>query len=361
MGEPDTDGALMKSADTATTTTTGRGRLSDLDKFGRRKLYWLGLTIVAIVFFATLPLYYDVANGELGILFFMVFIYGVVAQGWNLVAGYTGQISLGQNAFFGLGAFTTALLWFWNITHTGYWFDPVLMVLSLIVPAIVAILIGLPLLSRLRGDYFAFGTLGLGVIVKVLFLNGGNITGGSEGKLLIKVLPENVVFDLRTHYYVGLLVAIIATAVVYVMTSSRIGLALKAIREDEVSAASHGINVLRYKITAFAVAAALAGLAGSVYTYYLLHPMPMNVFDMGWLFIPIIMVVLGGTGTILGPWLGALIVYAITWYGGRFFPGWHPVILGVLMILVMLFLPSGLMGAGENINHLVFRRGSRAP
>jgi hypothetical protein len=242
MGEPDTDGALMKSADTATTTTTGRGRLSDLDKFGRRKLYWLGLTIVAIVFFATLPLYYDVANGELGILFFMVFIYGVVAQGWNLVAGYTGQISLGQNAFFGLGAFTTALLWFWNITHTGYWFDPVLMVLSLIVPAIVAILIGLPLLSRLRGDYFAFGTLGLGVIVKVLFLNGGNITGGSEGKLLIKVLPENVVFDLRTHYYVGLLVAIIATAVVYVMTSSRIGLALKAIREDEVSAASHGIG-----------------------------------------------------------------------------------------------------------------------
>ena len=71
----------------------------------------------------------------------------------------------------------------------------------------------------------------------------------------------------------------------------------------------------------------------------------MNVFDMGWLFIPIIMVVLGGTGTILGPWLGALIVYAITWYGGKYFPGWHPVILGVLMILVMLFLPSGIMGS----------------
>jgi branched-chain amino acid transport system permease protein len=356
MENQDSDGALMKSGEAA--TPTGRAHLPKIGELGRRKLTWLIIAIVAIVFFATLPLYYDVANGELGILFFMVFIYGCVAQGWNLVAGYTGQISLGQNAFFGLGAFTTALLWYWNITHTGYWFDPVLMILSLIVPAVVAILIGLPLLSRLRGDYFAFGTLGLGVIIKVLFLNGGSITGGSEGKLLIKVLPEGVVFDLRTHYYVGLIVAIIATVVVYVMTTSRIGLALKAIREDEVSAASHGVNVLKYKIMAFAVAAALAGLAGSVYTYYLLHPMPMNVFDMGWLFIPIIMVVLGGTGTILGPWLGAFIVYAITWYGGKYFPGWHPVILGVLMIVVMLFLPSGIMGVGENANSL-WRRGSR--
>ncbi len=347
----------MKSDEAA--PTAGRPSFLDMGKLGRRKLTWLIVAIVAVVFFATLPLYYDVANKELGILFFMVFIYGVVAQGWNLVAGYAGQISLGQNAFFGLGAFTTALLWFWNITHTGYWFDPVLMILSVLAPMVVAVLIGLPLLSRLRGDYFAFGTLGLGVIIKVLFLNGGSVTGGSEGKLLIKVMPQNVVFDLRTHYYAALVVAIIGTAVVYFMSSSRIGLALKAIREDEVSAASHGVNVLKYKIIAFAVAAGLAGLAGSVYTYYLLHPMPMNVFDMGWLFIPIVMVVLGGTGTIAGPWIGALVVYAITWYGGKYFPGWHPVILGVIMILVMLFLPSGLLGAGENINHLVFRRGSR--
>ena len=78
----------------------------------RRKLIWTSFAAVVVVFFATLPFYYDVANGQLGIFFFTVFIYGIVAQGWNLVAGYTGQISLGQNAFFGLGAFTTALLWF---------------------------------------------------------------------------------------------------------------------------------------------------------------------------------------------------------------------------------------------------------
>ena len=142
----------------------------------------MAVAAVALVFFATLPLYYDVHNGQFGIFFFTVFIYGIVAQGWNLVAGYTGQISLGQNAFFGLGAFTTALLWFFDITQTGYWFDPVLMILSALAPAILAVIIGMPLLSRLRGDYFSFGTLGMGMIISVIFLNGGDITGGSEGQ-----------------------------------------------------------------------------------------------------------------------------------------------------------------------------------
>lgn len=321
----------------------------DFRKLGKRKLLWAIVAAVVVVFFATLPLYYDVANGEFGIFFFTVFIYGIVAQGWNLVAGYTGQISLGQNAFFGLGAFTTALLWFHDITHTGYWFDPVLMILSMVAPAILAILVGLPLLSRLRGDYFSFGTLGIGMIISVIFLNGGDITGGSEGKLLIKVMPEGVEFDLRTHYWVSLAVAILATVVVYYMTTSRIGLALKAIREDEVSAASHGINVLKYKVMSFAVAAALAGIAGSIYCYYNLHPMPMNVFNLSFLFLPLLMVVLGGTGTIIGPWIGALIVYLIAWYGDKYFSGWHPVILGVIIIFVMLAMPGGIAGLGEKL------------
>jgi branched-chain amino acid transport system permease protein len=323
--------------------------IPDFKKPGRRKLIWTGVGIVVVLFLGTLPFYYDVHRGQFGIFLFTVFVYGIVAQGWNLVAGYTGQVSLGQNAFFGLGAFTTALLWFWDVTHTGYWFDPVLMILSGVVPAILAILVGIPLLARLRGDYFAFGTLGMGMIVSVIFLNGGDFTGGSEGKLLIKVLPEGVEFNLFAHYWVGLLVAVVATLVVYFMTTSRIGLALKAIREDEVSAASHGINVLKYKIISFAVAAFLAGLAGSLYCYYLLHPMPMNVFNLNFLFLPLLMVVLGGTGTIVGPWIGALLVYLISWYGDIYLPGWHPVILGVIMILVMLFLPSGIVGIGEKI------------
>ena len=344
---------MEKANDMTEETSKTAGMLQQMwAGMNSRKWIWLTVAAVVVVFFATLPTYYDVANGQLGIFFFTVFIYGTVAQGWNLVAGYAGQISLGQNCFFGIGAFTTALLWFWNVTHTGYWFDPVLIILSAITPVILAVIVGIPLLSRLRGDYFSFGTLGMGMIVSVIFLNGGHITGGSEGKLLIKVMPKGVTFDLRTHYYAALCVAIIATIVVYWVTNSRIGLALKAIREDEVSAASHGINVLKYKVIAFAIAASLAGLAGSIFTYYLLHPMPMNVFSQTWLFLPLLMVVLGGTGTIPGPWIGALVIYFIAWYGDKYFPGWHPIILGVIIIGVMLFLPSGLMGVGEKVARL---------
>jgi len=321
------------------------------NKLNRRKLIWAGIAAVAVVVLGTLPFYYDVHNGQWGVILFMVFIYAIASQAWNLIGGYTGQISLGQNAFFGLGAFTMALLWVYDVTGTGYWFDPVLIILAAMAPAILAVLVGLPLLSRLRGDYFSFGTLGIGMILTVLFLNGGGFTGGGEGKLLIKYVPDDLVINLRTHYWAAFFAAVLATAIVYFMTTSRLGLALKAIREDEVSAASHGINILKYKIIAFAVAAALAGVAGAIYTYYLLHPMPMNVFSQNWLFLPIMMTVFGGTGTIIGPWIGAFALYAISYYADTIpgFEGWYPVILGVIIILVMLFLPSGVAGLGEKI------------
>ena len=322
----------------------------------KRKLIWAVFGVVALVFFGTLPFYYDVHNGQYGVFFFNVFVYVIVAQGWNLVGGYTGQISLGQNAFFGVGAYTMALLWFNDITKTGYYFDPVLMVLAGVTPAILAILVGVPLLSRLRGDYFAFGTLGMGMIVTVLFINGGMFTGGAEGRMLVPKMPPDVVFNLRTHYWVAFLVAVLSTAVVYFLTTSRVGLALKAIREDEVSAASHGISVLKYKVLAFAVGAFMAGVAGSIYGYYLLQVTPSNVLTQNWLFYPILMVVLGGTGTILGPWVGAFVFYVMSWYGDRYIAGFSPILSGVVIILVMLFLPSGIMGLGQKVPGL-WRRG----
>jgi branched-chain amino acid transport system permease protein len=318
--------------------------LSDGRTLNKRTMISAGLGFLAVVFLATLPFYYDVNRGQFGIFFFNVFVYTIMAQGWNLLGGYTGQISLGQNAFFGVGAYTMALLWYNNVTKTGYYFDPVLMVLAGVAPAILAVLVGVPLLSRLRGDYFSFGTLGMGAIVTVLFINGGKYTGGAEGRMLVSKMPAGVVFDLRVHYWVSLLVAVLATLVVYFMTTSRIGLALKAIREDEVSAASHGVNVLKYKVIAFAVGAFMAGVAGSIFGYYLLQVTPSNVLTQNWLFYPIMMVVLGGTGTLMGPWIGAFVIYLISWYGGSYFAGWDPVITGVVLILVMLFLPGGLGG-----------------
>ena len=112
---------------------------------------------------------------------FMVFIYITVSQGWNLIGGYTGQLSLGTHAFFALGGYTTALIWIHDITHTWYYFDPLLMFLSGIVPAIFAILIGIPTLSRLKGDYFAFGTLAAAEVLKVVILRTQEFSGGQAG------------------------------------------------------------------------------------------------------------------------------------------------------------------------------------
>ena len=142
-----------------------------------------------------------------------------------------------------------------------FFFDFTLMIVAGIVPAILAVLIGIPLLSRLRGDYFSFGTLGLGMIILVLFLKGGKLTGGANGVYL----DSSVFNGMRVYYWVGLTVATLCTLAVYFITRSRIGLALRAIREDEISAASHGVNVLKYKVIAFSIGAFMAGVAGSIY------------------------------------------------------------------------------------------------
>jgi branched-chain amino acid transport system permease protein len=308
---------------------------------------------VAVVIFATIPFYLDVDKSYFGYYFMIVCIYVTIAQGWNLIAGYAGQISLSQNAFFGLGAYVIGMLWVHDVTKTFYFFDPVLMIASGIAPVILAIIIGIPLLSRLRGDYFSFGTLGVGMIINTLFVKGGSATGGAEGIYL----ESSRFSSMLIYYWVSLGVAVFATVVVYCLTSFKIGLALKAIREDEVSAASHGIPVLRYKVFAFAAGAFLAGVAGSIYGYYLFHLQPETVFNLNWLFYPILICVLGGTGTIIGPVIGSFVIAWLFSYGNIYFGGYHPIASGVLIILVMKFMPGGIVGlAGKGVG--LFRRGT---
>ncbi len=294
---------------------------------------------VILVIFATLPFFVDVDNSYVGYYIFITCVYLTVAQSWNLVAGYAGQISLGQNAFFGLGAFTMAGLW---LNGIGIWFffDVTLLIAAGIVPAILAILVGVPLLIRLKGDYFAFGTLGMSMIVSILFFKGGDLTGGANGVWL----DASSFSGMRVYYWVGLLVAFLATLAVFLLTNSKIGRALKAIREDDISAASHGINVLKYKVMAFAIGAFMAGVAGALYGYYIFHLEPATAFSLNWLFYPILMVVLGGTGTIIGPVIGSLIVSALFAYGDVYFGGFQTIASGLLIILVMRFMPTGLMG-----------------
>ena len=280
-------------------------------------------------------------------LLFFVFIYALLAQGWNLVAGFAGQVSLGQHSFFGLGAYTTAILWSGNYiwgslyeTHPLiYYFDPLTMALSGVVAALAAMIIGWPLLSKLRGDYFALGTLGFGEILKVLFINGGDFTGGAFGV----VAPSSAFDTLRPHYWVGLGLTAGTALIIYLLMKSRIGLAFIAIRDDEMAASASGVNTLLFKVLAFAGSAFIAGIAGSLYTFYIFHVGPDSIFSLDWMLLPLMMTVIGGTGTVLGPILGALVMYAVFDFAKIYMPDYHPILSGLMIILGMLFLPNGFV------------------
>jgi len=137
--------------------------------------------------------------------------------------------------------------------------------------------------------------------------------------------------------------------VVYFLTRSRIGLALKAIREDEMSAASHGVHILKYKVLAFAIGSFIMGVCGSLFAYYLFIISPPAVMNLNWMFLPILICVLGGNGTIFGPIIGAFIVGLLFSYGDVYVGQIHPMLSGIIIILVMKFLPTGIMGLKDKI------------
>jgi len=303
------------------------------------------ISVLVVIAFACVPFVLDVDKSYFVFFLFLSFCHVTISQAWNLIGGYTGQISLGQHAFFCLGAYTTAIIWFRDITKTGYFFDPVTMILSGLVPVFLAIIVGIPLLHRLKGDYFAIGTLGVGEIIKVLFVKGGSFTGASDGLHL----PSAVFKSMHPYYWTGLFLAVFSTAVVYVLIKSRIGLALRAIREDETSAASHGVHVLKYKVFAFAVGAFLAGLTGSLYAYYLFHINPDAVLKLNWTLYPILMCVIGGSGRIMGPVIGGFFMTAVFTLADIYFVEINPIMAGLLIIIVMRFMPGGLIGLKDLI------------
>lgn len=302
---------------------------------------YVALAAVVVAGLALVPFLPGAPDAYMFFLLFLFFIHTVIAQSWNLVAGYTGQISLGQHAFFGIGAYTTALLWTRDVFGEGhtYYFDPLTLIASGLVAAVFAVIIGFPLLSKLRGDYFALGTLGFGEIVRVGFVKGGSFTGGPFGI----VMPSGLYETLRPHYWLGLALAAGLTFLVYRIRKSNLGLALVAIRDDELAAASNGVDVLKYKLTAFAIGAFFTGMAGCLYGYYLFHVSPEGFLNLNWTLYPILMTVIGGSGTVFGPVVGAFVVTVLFSYASIYFPEVHPIFSGLSIILVMLFMPNGIM------------------
>lgn len=176
--------------------------------------------------------------------------------------------------------------------------------------AAFAFLVGTPLLYRLKGDFFAFGSFAASEVLRTIILRWMNFTGGAHGLSL----PADFFTTLRPHYWTTLLLAFVSTGYVLFMERSRMGLILKAINEDEVAAATRGVNVLFYKVLAFMVGGFFIGMCGGVFTYYLLMINPQSVMNLNWMFLPVLVSILGGKGTAWGPVIGAFVIGAVYGY-----------------------------------------------
>jgi len=260
-----------------------------------------------------------------------------LAASLNLITGYAGQISIGHAAFYAIGAYTAAILS--TVFGWSFW-------LTLPAAALVSfasgLLIGAPSL-RVEHDFLAIVTLGLGLVVQGLALNL-NITGGPYG---ISGIPRIDLFGyplgLAGYALAGVVLAGITVTVVRRIMASRPGTALMAVREDPLAAEVTGIDTARYKVLAFAIGALFAGAAGSLYAHYATF-VGHDSFNLGASIAVLSMVVVGGMGTQWGPVVGAVLLTLIPELM-RFTAAYRMFLYGLLLVLMMRYLPQGLLGA----------------
>jgi branched-chain amino acid transport system permease protein len=298
-----------------------------------------------IVVAAAVP--YVVTNGYLFHLLIMAVIWSILATSLNLVLGYTGLLSLAHGAFFGLGAYTSALL----VTKAGwnFWASvPPAMAVAAFVGAMLGILT-----LRLAGHYFAISTLSFGIVVSLILEKWDDLTEGPRGISSIPAPTPISLFGLGqvqfesnvAKYYLAVATLGICLVFVWRLVHSPIGRALEAIRQNELLASCLGVDLVFYKLLAFAISAAMAGLAGVLYSVYITY---INPADAGlWNgFYAVMYIVIGGMGTFWGPMIGALFLVTLPEFL-RMFQDYRLLLLGILLILTITFLPDGIMGGAK--------------
>ena len=263
-------------------------------------------------------------------LLFFLFLAIVMASTYDITAGYMGYVNLSHGAFFGIGAYAYAI----SIAWSGGGFVGLL--LAATAPPALAAIISLPLF-RLRDAYFAIAAFGVLKLMQVLASNLRDLTGGSTG-LSIPPTDSTVV-----TYYAALLLCLTAIGLNAWIATSRMGLALLTIREDEEVSETSGINTTRLKSLALIVSAALPGLAGAIYVWQATYIDPDSAFGAGVAFAPVIMAMLGGSGTVLGPLIGAVFITAVQellWSRVGYL---QLAMYGVVLVGVGVAMPGGIL------------------
>ena len=299
------------------------------------KSSWAGFPVIVVLVLLAPLAPYVVDKGVQGSLV-TLFALIVMATMWNLLAGYGGMLSIGQQAYIGIGAYALVYL------SDTVGLDPFMAVpLAVGVAGLLSYPISF-LAFRLSGGYFAIGTWVIAVVV-MLVVQQIPALGGGIGETFTGFSELGPRTRIAFVYWLSLAGVVIAVAATYWIMRSRLGLGFTAIRDDDVAAGSLGVRVTRSKRFVFVVSAMGCGLAGAMITANTLRVQPDSIFSVNYSVFMIFIVVIGGLGTIEGPILGAVVFFALQQWLADLGP-WYLVILGVVAILITLFLPRGLWG-----------------
>jgi branched-chain amino acid transport system permease protein len=267
---------------------------------------------------------------------FRIYLFAALGLAWNLVGGYAGQLSLGHVAYFGAGAYGLAI----GAGTLGLPPWPAVL-LGIVMALAFALLIG-GVSFRLRGPYFALATIAFGEILRLVAKNLPEVTGGDVGMQVPALFGGNVN---RSFYWAAVALAALAFAVTAAIARGRFGYYLMAIREDEDTALSVGINATANKLAALLVSAALTAVAGSLYASVFLYIVPDQVLSLELSNQVAIVAMLGGAGTLVGPVLGSVVLETAAEVFKNTFDEAHLLIYGGLLVVVVLYMPEGIVGA----------------
>lgn len=300
------------------------------------------LALVLVALAAGLLLVPLVASNYVIRIATMAAMYVALASSWNLVGGMAGYPSFATAAFFGLGAYGAAV----TISHTGAPM-PIGWAAGGLVAALFALLIG-PAILRLRGHYFAVASLVTAVVLREIINSATNLTGGGMGMNLPARFSD---VDLLARLYYGVMVvlAVAAVATGFAVARSKLGWALRCIEQNEDAAVVLGIDTLFYKTFAFVLSGLIAGLAGGLYATWIGYIDPTDVFEELLSVKPIVMVLLGGLGSLYAPVVGALFFLALEELVWRNILSFHAGMLGLLIVALLVFLPGGLKDLSQRI------------
>ena len=290
-----------------------------------KALYWV-LVLGALIVLAAVPWFGSDVLVQFGI---NALLLAVLAQGWNIIGGYTGYASFGNSVFYGLGSYGVAIAMVqWNLPFAAG------MAFGVVLAVAFALLLGLPVL-RLKGHYFAIATLALAQIMAAIVSNL-SIAGQNIGLVLPPLNND------RLFYVLSLVLLVVATATVFWLTRSRFGFGLIAIRENEEAAAVMGVNTTLYKVLAFALSGVFSALAGGIHAYWITFLDPASAFDISLNVKMIIMAVFGGPGTVLGPVLGAFVLSAVSEFLSSEVTSVAGLFFGLVVVAAVIFMPRGV-------------------